>query len=129
LNDPVNLTDFEGLIPIGFVPQKVIDKTKSVVSIVSNNAFSEQELDTATEVIIDSVGFLELGKALDVGSLQFVDRKLPLTRNQASFLSELIERGIKRGQNEGNQEVLDIFQKAKREFKKATQPGGICPIN
>jgi len=129
LNDPINLTDLEGLIPIGLVPQGVIDNTKSIVSIVSNNAFTGQELNTAAEVIIDSVGILEVGEALNVGSLRFIDSKLPLTRDQADFIGELIERGVKRGQEESNQEVLDIFQRAKGEFQKATQQGGICPIN
>jgi len=40
----------------------------------------------------------------------------------------LIDRGIREGLEGKNQKVLSIFEKAKREFEKATAPGGICPI-
>lgn len=74
------------------------------------------------------MGIFELSKALDLGGLQFQGDKLPLTQSQAEYIVELIKRGKKYGEGKKNNEIIDIFNKADKEFRKATSPGGVCPI-
>ena len=70
----------------------------------------------------------EIDDALDVGAVKFAGDKLPLTRSQAQFIGDLINRGAKVGVIEGSKQIQDIFNRADKEFKRATSLGGICPI-
>ena len=128
LGDPVNLVDIGGLLPTSLVPQNIIDNTKSVINQVTGEAFTAAELNIATDVIISEVSIFELSTALDVGGVQFQGDKLPLTQSQADYIAELIKRGQKHGADKKNIEIIDIFNRAGKEFKKATLPGGVCPI-
>jgi len=128
LGDPVNFIDADGLLPTSLVPDNIINNTKSVVNQVTGEAFTAAELSIATDVIISEVSIFELSKALDVGGVQFQGDKLPLTKSQADYIAELIQRGKDYGTDKKNKEVIDIFNRADKEFRKAISPGGICPI-
>ncbi len=51
-----------------------------------------------------------------------------MTKSQAQFVQELIKRGIEHGKDEKDKQIINIFKKADKEFKKATGPGGKCPV-
>jgi len=113
LTDPINLIDPLGLISRSLVPQEVIDNTRRTVDIISNHAFSPEELDRLTDRVIDEIGLFEALRFKDVVPSQ----PLILTPSQERTLREILDRLEKKSPGD------PLIDKVRKEFDKAIQTG------
>jgi RHS repeat-associated protein len=125
-NNPLNLNDPFGFFPPSLVPDFVIENTQNVVNNVTGGAFTDEELEVLTDLVIEGIDIFStqggLGDALELGSVNPFVTPTVLTPDQFQALEEII-------QNVNNLDLTssqrDLVNRANQEFKKAEDKGKV----
>ena len=128
-NNPINFADPRGLVPVGIVPQSLIDDARRAIQNITNNSFSNHDLDILTNMIIQTISLnpfapASLSDALRLGNLNPNDNPLVLTPKQAQAI-ENIFKSLRR--DALSPEEQQLLKRAREQWDKARQTGA-CPV-
>ena len=95
-NEPISHVDPTGLIPRAMVPNEVIGNTKLVVNKITGGKFSETELNTLTDLVIDTLSLnpfsdVSFKKALSMGSINPKKIPLLLTPKELNLMDDIFK--------------------------------------
>lgn len=138
LNNPYRYHDSTGLLPLGMVKglietmrfdpsaiDNVIENSKTAINNVTRGKFTDEELDTLTNLVIDELDIGDIKAALAFQDIDPTKSPLVLTKEQDIFIEQIFtdlfgtnfwgSQKLKGKQRELVQRARDEFGKAKRE--------------
>lgn len=122
LGDPVNLSDPSGLLPYDAVPQSKIQDAQSLLSRLTNNSLTPQQMDTLTRATITELGPFEGARLL---SVDLKGDQIILSPKQADIVNDIMNRMLK--DPNISDATKELVRKAKEAYEVAKK-NGICKI-
>jgi RHS repeat-associated protein len=125
-NSSPNFVDPSGLVPPKMLPGKKKENLKIIINVMTNEAFTNSELDVVITAVVDATGLGDVGTALGLAGKQIsADNTITITKKEDKFLDEILE--ITKDKNDNDQTLVDLIEKLKEKKKKAIE-AGTCKV-